>query len=217
MQRGLHKQDDLEDLTGAMADYEQSLSMNSLAAGTCQIVTSATLVNGALPATLNPAPCMFTLRLRMAYLLRSTNPARSISLYNEVLQIDPLRLGVNQMIGETYVEEAKSAKSQSDATVAYQNAISAFRAEIALSPVDAQYTALTGDTANNAHVHWALAEVYDALGQHGNEIGELQLYLQASQWHSDVYPWRIPLAQKKIQELQKPSVVRPNRRPEAKQ
>src|SRR5215472_15029957 len=84
-QRAIHEQDELGDTVSAMKDYEQALAMNSLAGDTCQLVTAATFVNGALPATLNPAPCMFTLRLRMAYLLRQSNPARAITLYNEVL------------------------------------------------------------------------------------------------------------------------------------
>src|SRR5260370_29944066 len=40
MQRGIHRQDDLEDVAGAMADYRESLARNSLAAGSCQIVTA---------------------------------------------------------------------------------------------------------------------------------------------------------------------------------
>src|SRR5579859_3284752 len=56
-QRGIHRQDDLEDLEGAKADYAKALETNSLQNGTCQIVKS-------VPATgfgqLDPAPCMFT-------------------------------------------------------------------------------------------------------------------------------------------------------------
>src|ERR1700738_5146680 len=58
-QRGIHKQDDLEDPVGAIADYRQALSLNSLSNQTCQIVTSASAGFG---QTTNPAPCMFTPR-----------------------------------------------------------------------------------------------------------------------------------------------------------
>jgi len=201
MQRGIHKQDDLHDLPGAIADYQQSLAMNSLKAGTCQLVTSATLVNGVLPSTLNPAPCMFTVRLRLAYLLRETDPQTAVSLYEEVLQIDPLRPDVEFLMGEAYLVEAEEAQTDADRATAYQNAISAFQAELALNPVTPQYTALTGDEANSAHVHWSLAEVYEKLGRDEDAVSEFKLYLLATQWHSDVYPWRITLAKKKIQTL----------------
>lgn len=202
LQRGLHKQDDLGDIAGAIQDYQTSLSMNSLANGTCQIVTAATLVNGALPSRLSPAPCMFTVRMRLAYLLQGSQPDVAIGLYQEVLSIDPLRLDVNALIGEVYVSEAAAATTDADRMAAYQNAIQAFQAELALSPVTPQTTALTGDEANNAHVHWELAEIYEHLGQSANELTELQNYLKATQWHSDVYPWRITVANKKIAELQ---------------
>src|SRR5436190_19851337 len=41
MQRGIHRQDDLEDMAGAMADYRESVRLNSLEKGSCQLVTSA--------------------------------------------------------------------------------------------------------------------------------------------------------------------------------
>jgi tetratricopeptide (TPR) repeat protein len=202
LQRGIHKQDDLEDIAGAIQDYQTSLSMNSLANGTCQIVTAATLVNGALPTRLSPAPCMFTVRMRLAYLLRESEPDVAISLFKEVLSIDPLRLDVNALIGEIYATEAAEAATDQERATAYQNAIQSFQAELALSPVTPQTTALTGDEANNAHVHWELAEIYEHLGQSSNELAELNAYLKATQWHSDVYPWRITVAKAKIAKLQ---------------
>ena len=41
--------------------------------------------------------------------------------------------------------------------------MAAYQAEIALSPVTALKPKLTGDEANNAHVHWALADLYNKL------------------------------------------------------
>ena len=84
---------------------------------------------------------------------------------------------------------------------AYNSAIAAYQAELALSPVTPQSTALTGDQANNSKVHWELAQVYEALGQNSLAVNELQSYLLATQWHSDVYPWRIALARNQIQTL----------------
>jgi tetratricopeptide (TPR) repeat protein len=202
LQRGMHYQDDLQDTTDALSDYQTALSLNNLQKGNCQVVTAATLVAGALPATLNPPACMFTIRTRLAYLLRESNPTQAIELYGEVLQIDPQRLGINTLMAEAYVFMAQQATTTAAAMTAYQNAISSYKAELALSPVTATYTALTADTANNSKVHWELAAVYQTLGQNANAIGELQLYLQATQWHSDVYPWRIPLAQSMITQLQ---------------
>ncbi len=201
LQRGMHYQDDMDDVPDATTDYQTSLSMNSLQNQTCQIVTAATLVNGNIPTSLTPAPCMFTVRLRLGYLQRETNPSSAIELFQEVLQIDPQRLGVNTLIAETYVIEAQQATDPTTQQQAYANAVAAYQAELALSPVTAQFTTLTADTANNSKVHWELAQVYEATGQNSLAASELQAYVQATQWHSDVYPWRIALAQNQIHTL----------------
>jgi tetratricopeptide (TPR) repeat protein len=198
MQRGIHKQDDLEDTAGAIQDYQTALTMNGLSNNTCQIVTSASFVNGALPSTLTPAPCMFTVRLRLAYLLHETNPDQAISLYKEVQQIDPLKLDVNELIAETYIVKAEEATDPTEQHDNYMHAIDYLKAELALSPMTPVAIALTGDTANNAHAHWELAEIYEHLGMTTESEHELDQYLQATQWHSDVYPWRIALAKKKL-------------------
>ena len=187
-QRGIHKQDDLEDFQGAMEDYQKSIAMNNLANGTCQIIKSAPVGFG---QNTNPPPCMFTVRLRLANLVKSVQPDEAIALFQEVLQIDPLRLGVNAMIGETYVLKGD-----------LKNAVSAYKAELALSPVTALSKKLTGDEANNAHVHWALADVYEKLGERAAAAQELDQYLKATKWHSDTYPWRIALARRRLERLQ---------------
>lgn len=198
MQRGIHRQDDLEDLDGAKADYAKSLDGNRMENGTCQIVKS---VPAADFGKLDPPPCMFTVRLRLGYLLRKENPLEAIRLLTEVLQIDPLRLGVNQLIGEIWAGKAESAANDQDQQAAYEHAIQAFHAELALSPVTPETIALTGDQANNAHTHWTLAGIYEKLGRYSEAINELYDYLKATKWHSDVYPWRIALAAKKIDQL----------------
>ena len=83
----------------------------------------------------------------------------------------------------------------------YGQAVAAYQAELALSPVTPQTVALTGDEANNAHTHWELAGVYEKLEESASAIAEYDHYLKATKWHSDVYPWRIPMAQKKIAQL----------------
>ena len=193
MERGMHEQDDLNDKADAIVDYQQAISMNNLTNKSCQLVTVAPT-----SGTLNPPPCIFTVRLRLAGLLRATQPEQAIGLYQDVLNIDPLRLGVNASIGETYVMMAQSATDPTQVPNLYQNAIAAFQAELALSPVTALQTQLTTDTANNAHVHWELAEIYRTLNDPTDEASELNLYLQATKWHSDTYPWRITLAQKRL-------------------
>jgi len=192
----MYKQDDLEDLAGAVADYKTAVSMNSLQDSTCQIVTVVPV-----PATLNPPPCMFTVRSRLGYLLLESDPAEAIRLFEEVLQIDPLRLEINALIGEAYVVEGDHAKEEATKRQFYEKAVEAFKAELALSPVTTQAVQLTGDEANNAQVHWELAEVYEKLEKKAEAKSELDLYLKATKWHSDTYPWRIALAEKKIEEL----------------
>jgi tetratricopeptide (TPR) repeat protein len=202
LQRGIHYQDDLNDIPDAINDYQTSLSMNSLQNNTCQIVTAASLVNGTVPAQLTPAPCMFTVRLRLGHLSEGSNPSMAIQLFQEVLQIDPQKLGVNTLIAETYVQEAQASTDPTQQAQYYANAIAAYQSELALSPITPQSIALTADMANNSKVHWELAAVYEATGQNSLAVSELNSYLQATQWHSDVYPWRIALAQSQILTLQ---------------
>jgi tetratricopeptide (TPR) repeat protein len=197
-QRGIHKQDDLEDVRGAIDDYRKAMALNSLDNGTCQIVTAAPAGFG---QNMNPPPCMFTVRLRLANLLKITNPSDAIGLFQQVLQIDPLRLGVNALLGETYAGLADQA-ADPDLQQAYRaSAVASYQAELALSPVTELSKKLTGDEANNAHVHWALADLYQKNGDLATAAGELDLYLKATKWHSDTYPWRIDLARKRIERL----------------
>lgn len=198
-QRGIHYQDDLNDTTSAIADYRKSIDLNDLDNGTCQLITSTATGFG---QTTNPPPCMFTVRLRLANLLEDSDPTTAVGLFREVLKIDPLRLGVNAMIGQTYVKIAGKASDEGARAEAYNRAIRAYQAELAFSPVTALSKSLTGDDANNAHVHWALAEIYRTLGQNPGQARELTLYLQATRQHSDTYPWRVQLAQKRLQQLQ---------------
>lgn len=202
-QRGIHKQDDLGDTAGAMQDYEQSIAMNSLANGTCQLVTG-TITTGVL----NPPPCMFTVRLRLAGLLRQSAPENAIALYREVLTIDPLKLSVHAAIAEVYTEMAAEEKLPANATADYNQAVTEYQAELALSPVTPATTALTGDQANNAHVHWDLAEIYRTIGNTAQEASELDLYLKATQWHSDTYPWRITLAKARLAAMNSASALK---------
>jgi len=197
VQRGIHNQDDLEDMPAAIADYQKALSMNSLSNGTCQIFKTAPPVS----PNVNPAPCMFTPRLRLAHLLIEDQPDVAINLYQQVLQIDALRLGVNAFIGEAYEIQAKKAADVKSKDAFFEKAIEAYQAELDLSPVTAQYTALTADKANNAHVHWSLAEIYAELGEKDKQAIELQAYLDATQWHSDTYAWRIQLAKARLAKL----------------
>jgi tetratricopeptide (TPR) repeat protein len=197
VQRGIHYQDDLEDTASAIADFQQAISMNSLSNGTCQIITAA-VPNS---PNLNPAPCMFTPRLRLAHLVKATTPLVAIELFQEVLKIDPLRLGVNEYIGEVYMSMASTAADTASKNAFLNQAIAAFQAELTLSPVTPATIALTGDKANNEHVHWSLAEVYSQLGDQASQAAELQAYLDASQWHSDTYAWRIQLAKVRLAKL----------------
>lgn len=197
-QRGIHYQDDLNDTAGAISDYQKAISLNSLQNGTCQLITSAPANFG---QAVDPAPCMFTVRLRLANLLENSDPQTAIGLFQEVLLIDPLRLGVNAMMGETYVKIARQASDDNARSAAYNQAIAAYQAELALSPVTPLSISLTGDLANNAHVHWALAEIYRTLGSDSDQARELDLYLKATKQHSDTYAWRIQLAQKRLQQL----------------
>lgn len=206
MQRGIHEQDDLADNGDAIADYQQAIAMNNLGNKTCQLVTVAPTTG-----TMNPPPCIFTVRLRLAGLLRASQPQQAIDLYQQVIAIDPLRLGVNSAIAESYTTMAMAATDPAQVSSLYQSAISAYKAELAVSPVTPLETQLTTDTANNAHVHWELAEIYETIQDPADETTELNLYLQATKWHSDTYPWRITLAQKRLAKAQAQAIGRASR------
>ena len=77
---------------------------------------------------------MFTPRLRLANLIRSSQPQNAIGLLQEVLLIDPLRLNVNAMIGQIYGAMAQTAADPTQANSFYGQAIAAYQAELALSP-----------------------------------------------------------------------------------
>jgi tetratricopeptide (TPR) repeat protein len=144
-------------------------------------------------------------------LLLHDDPEESIRLFKQVLDIDPMRLEVNLLIAEAYVVEAEEAADEAAKKTAYQEAIEALDAELAMTPKVAD-AGLSPDEANNSHVHWLRAEIYEALEMYPEAIEALRSYLAASRWHSDVLPWRIPLAEKKIvkleQALEVPGAVR---------
>ena len=141
-------------------------------------------------------------RKRKLSILKKTNPPEAIGFFQEVMNIDPLHLGVEAFIGEAYTLMADQATDPSDQQQYRQNAVAAYQAELSLSPVTELSKKVTGDEANNAHVHWALAALYEKIGEPGAAVRELDLYLKATKWHSDTYPWRIMLAQKRMQKLQ---------------
>jgi tetratricopeptide (TPR) repeat protein len=208
-ERGIHKQDDLADIPGAIADYQQSVALNNTGNASCQIVTAPLPTSG----TLSPPPCMFTMRLRLAGLLRESAPQDAIALYQDVLKIDALRLGVHAAMAETYSGMAAAETDPAKAATDYNQAISEFQAELALSPVTELTTSVTGDLANNAHVHWELAEIYQHLDDSAHEATELDLYLKATQWHSDTYPWRIDLAKARLAAMGGAPLVKPRTPP----
>lgn len=204
-ERGIYKQDDLQDTAGAILDYQQSIALNGLTNGTCQIVTGPIPTSGVL----SPMPCMFTVRLRLAGLLQKSSPQQALALYQEVAKIDPLKLGVHEAMAQTYAAMAPTETVAANTTADYNSAIAEYQAELALSPVTTFTTNLTADLANNAHVHWALAAIYQTLGNSTQEASELNLYLQATQWHSDTYPWRIALATARLTALGVTPMVKP--------
>ena len=201
MQRAIAHQDE-EDYESAERDYRAALELNSLQNGTCQIVTAETLVGGVLPRDLTPAPCIFSLRARLAYLIHKDHPEEAIDIFNEVLEIDPMRLDINLLLGETWEVLGKDRDKAGDhdgAVAAYREAIAAFNAELALTPTPD--SSISADEATDALVHWLLAHLHDELEEYPEALDNYEDYLKATKWHSDVLPWRIPLAEKKVVEI----------------
>ena len=69
---------------------------------------------------------------------------------------------MNAYIGDVYVQLAGSAADQLSKIAFLDQAIAAYKAELLLCPVTPATIALTGDKANNEHVHWSLSEIYAA-------------------------------------------------------
>ena len=99
MQRGIYRQDDLEDEEAAVEDYKKALEMKQSRE---RDLPACDLGAGRFFDAYAPPPCMFTLRLRLGYLLIHDDPEESVRLFKEVLEIDPMRLEVNFLIAEAY-------------------------------------------------------------------------------------------------------------------
>lgn len=126
---------------------------------------------------------------------------QAIELFRQVTDIDPQRLEVNALIGEAYEILGDEASDPEDKEAHYLEAVRALNAELALSPVTELTRRLTGDEANNAHAHWNLARIQEKLNNHEEVLFAFDQYLKATRWHSDVYPWRILLAQRRMEQL----------------
>ena len=193
----MHYQDDLDDIPDAISDYQTSLAMNSLQsadlpAGTRQHFGERRRCPSQLTALL---PACSRCGCDLAICCEKAIPATAIELYQEVLQIDPQRLGVNTLIAETYVIEAQQSDRSADTAAGVCQ-----RRDC----VPGGTGAFTGDAAKHrAHGRTrrtirrcigSWLRFTKRLGQNSLAVSELQSYLLATQWHSDVYPWRIALA-----------------------
>ncbi len=211
LQRGMHFQDDLDDIPDAISDYQTSLSMNSLQNQTCQIVTAATLVlsTATVPAQLTPRS-MHVHRAVAARLLVARNrvPAPRLALPGSASNRSAKTGSEHADRRGVRDRSAGGDRSTGPAAGLYERHRRVSGGTGAFSG-DPQSIALTGDQANNSKVHWELAKVYEATGQNDLAESELQSYLLATQWHSDVYPWRIALARAKSKRWHERSSILP--------
>src|SRR5260370_38342486 len=125
MPRGSTGRDAGGHYAGEAAAYRQSIALNNLANKTCQLVTTPPPSTGQL----DPPPCMFTVRLRLAGLLREEAPEDAVALYQEALLIDPLRLGLHAAIAEAYVVEAEAATDPTTVKDSYQQPVRELKSE----------------------------------------------------------------------------------------
>lgn len=171
-QRGIYRQDELEDIAGAVADYLKSESMNDRILIVQARLGVIALKEGVrLEKAGNHAASLNQLEAAIAH-------------FDHILEEAPFHQGIHFKRGEAY--EHKHAITHDPDDLAKAEA--AFRAELALAP-------------NSQRTHFALAQLFRKENRLQEAIDALDAYLRQAKWHSDPYPFRILKARQLRQEL----------------
>lgn len=178
-QRGMYKQDELENIPAAVEDYRKSEEMNNR----IQIVQARLGVIEKREAE--------ELKEAGQYESALTHIEVAIEHFDHILEEAPNHQGVPFLLGEAYeikYELLKELGRAGDAAEALAKAEEEFMRELELAPA-------------SQRAHLALAELFIEEGRDSEALPHLETYLCQAQWNSDQFPYRILKAQKERQQL----------------
>jgi tetratricopeptide (TPR) repeat protein len=165
-QRGMYRQDDLEDVEGAIEDYEAALALDGHL-----LVASARLGYLALERGLAAARAGETAAAEAA--LRE-----AVERYAVVCHEQPSRQGVRLRQAQAYLQLWRLSGDAAEA----ERAEATLREELALAPTQQE-------------AFWALAQLYDAQGRAAEALDMVRRYLAEAEIQGDPYPWRVRAAE----------------------
>lgn len=172
-QRGMYRQDDLEDVTGAVEDYARALELNDHL-----LIAHARLGTIALHRGADLA------RTQTSSAAALTQLSEAVYRFQEVLAEQPHRAGMHRKIGDANRLRYRVTQNPADADAAIQ----AYETELEAAP-------------SNQHCWFQLAYLLRDRGRLQEAKAAIQRYLELSALHSDPYPYKILAAEKLEQEL----------------
>ena len=178
-QRGMYKQDELEDVAGAVVDYKTSESMNPR----IQIVQARLGVIALKDAE--------HLEEQGQYQQAVTRLDDAIGRFDHILEESPYHQGLHYLLGEAYEAKHTALDHLGDASGsadALAKAEEEFQQELNLAPA-------------SQRTHLALAELLIGEGRNDQAVQHLTVYLCQAKLHSDTVPLRILQARKEREDL----------------
>jgi tetratricopeptide (TPR) repeat protein len=178
-QRGMYKQDELENIEAAVEDYRKSEEMNNR----IQIVQARLGVIEKREAKEREEAKDYEGAVEHA--------EAAIEHFDHILEEAPFHQGVPFLLGEAYEIKYKALKElgrADDAAAALAKAEEEFKGELRIAPA-------------SQRTHLALAELFIEEGRDGDALPHLETYLCQAQWNSDQFPVRILKARKEREEL----------------
>lgn len=172
-QRGMYRQDDLEDVDGAMEDYLRALELNDHL-----LIAHARLGTIALNRGAELAQTGTSSSAALAQL------GEAVFRFQEVLAEQPHRQGMNLKIGDARRIRFRITGNPADA----DEAISAYRTELEAAP-------------SNQHCWYQLAFLLRDRGRMQEAKAAVRRYLELAALHGDPYPYKILTAEKLEREL----------------
>lgn len=165
-QRGMYRQDDLEDEAGAIADYEAALALDDHLLIVHARLAYLALERGLAAAKAGQAPEAET-ALREA-----------VSRYEEVCHEQPERQGVRLRQAQAYLQLWRLTGDAAEAA----RAEATLQDELSIAPTQQE-------------AFWALAQLYDQQGRAAEALDMIRRYLAEAAVQGDPYPWRIRAAE----------------------
>ena len=173
VQRGIYKQDELEDVDGAIADYMEAERLNDHILLIHARLGYINLKRGKELASVATSSAAAIAAL-----------TESVRRYDEVLEEQPHREGIHAKLGEAYQIKYGITRLQSDA----DKALEEYQAELNGSPTFQK-------------VLYERAKLFRDLGRRDEARASMEAYLAQTVLHGDPYPYKILAARKFLQDL----------------